>query len=457
MLYFVLSISMMAGILFYIYFKNIALSIIISVLIFIGISVLYFFHDVVTEKIKTIINKIHKNSNHSSNRQKDMNKNEFRYRIVGAIIALVVAIIVLIFLGTAIVNHNLKLDYENNIEKYTENLETYNNALGQYNAQVEAANQYNESGIVPVNVSVSSVQTNDQKIGNEIYYIYKINDQEISNSDTIKISVKTPTTFFSYVEDNAEKYPDRGSVTDQIQLTLEDLMSGYTLKQQMSAHETYGKFAGNTATFETTYKLNIDPNFTTEITVSEPNEPAKPVLVQIKKRELIGNNIPATIVLILMIIAFIVFVTLCWTDMYKSDEREKTKISLKQEYDRGFQDGKNMLKSEIKEHEQNGYDRGYNKGYAIGKKEGKEIGYKKGRKDGYEEGREDGIRIQLSTFEVLDLPDPEEGYIANSTSKKFHRINCKYASDIGEQHAIHFSSRKEAIEAGYKSCGKCKP
>ena len=389
-----------------------------------------------------------------------MNKDKFKRFVVYAVIALVIGIFLIIFAGTAIVNHNLETEYYDNITEYEESLTEYDDAIAQYNNQLQAVEQFNKNGIVPVTVSVSSEQVNSSPIGNEIYFLYKINGKEVSSSDSVQISVKNSTQLYSYVEDNAETYPDRGSATKNVKVSLEELKQGYTTTLRMSAHETNGKFAGNTAIFETTYTLKIDPSFTEGASITKPEEPAKPTLVQIKRRDLIGHNTPATIILILMIIFFAYYVALNWYEMNKTAEREKEKVTLEHEYQKGLEEGKTILKEELKEQKQAEYDRGYKKGYTAGKKEGKEIGYqdgyKKGHRDGYEEGREDGRRDQLSYDEEIDLIEPEEGFIASSKSKTFHRATCSRAT-IDEKNLIHFSSRKEAIEAGYKSCRFCKP
>lgn len=48
-------------------------------------------------------------------------------------------------------------------------------------------------------------------------------------------------------------------------------------------------------------------------------------------------------------------------------------------------------------------------------------------------------------------------YIASSESDKFHKPRCRAAKKIDEANAIYFSSKDEAINAGYVPCGICKP
>ncbi len=74
--------------------------------------------------------------------------------------------------------------------------------------------------------------------------------------------------------------------------------------------------------------------------------------------------------------------------------------------------------------------------------------------------RSDGKSVSFSTEKNADAPTnptaiTEEGYIGNRNSKVFHRPGC--ASLPKEQNRVTFSSRTEAVEAGYTPCGSCKP
>ena len=48
-------------------------------------------------------------------------------------------------------------------------------------------------------------------------------------------------------------------------------------------------------------------------------------------------------------------------------------------------------------------------------------------------------------------------YTGNSNSFKFHSEGCRAEQKIRADHRIHFDTRDEAIDAGYKPCGICKP
>lgn len=135
------------------------------------------------------------------------------------------------------------------------------NALrsSQYEAEQTATENYKKNGTVLVNYTFETHQTNYESIGNELIYTYQINGVDVGNSGTIPISVSggTTTIFSKVVEE--EKIPDVGTDSTSKVFTLDEIKQGYVITNHMSAHETRGRDAGNTATFETTCKLNIDP------------------------------------------------------------------------------------------------------------------------------------------------------------------------------------------------------
>lgn len=71
----------------------------------------------------------------------------------------------------------------------------------------------------------------------------------------------------------------------------------------------------------------------------------------------------------------------------------------------------------------------------------------------YEEEVEASAVVQRS----LPSDDVESLYIGNKNSHVFHRSTCSSASSMSEKNKVAFSSREEAIDAGYKPCGKCNP
>ncbi len=71
----------------------------------------------------------------------------------------------------------------------------------------------------------------------------------------------------------------------------------------------------------------------------------------------------------------------------------------------------------------------------------------------YEEVNEASAVPQRS----LPSEDVESVYVGNKNSHVFHRSTCSSASSMSEKNKVAFSSREEAIEKGYKPCGKCNP
>ena len=71
----------------------------------------------------------------------------------------------------------------------------------------------------------------------------------------------------------------------------------------------------------------------------------------------------------------------------------------------------------------------------------------------YEEENETSMAPQRS----LPFDDVESAYVGNKNSHVFHRSTCSSANSMSEKNKVAFSSRDEAINAGYKPCGKCNP
>lgn len=58
---------------------------------------------------------------------------------------------------------------------------------------------------------------------------------------------------------------------------------------------------------------------------------------------------------------------------------------------------------------------------------------------------------------AIPSDDVESAFVGNKKSHVFHRSTCSFASSMSEKNRVEFSSRDEAIEKGYKPCGKCNP
>lgn len=70
-----------------------------------------------------------------------------------------------------------------------------------------------------------------------------------------------------------------------------------------------------------------------------------------------------------------------------------------------------------------------------------------------EDVSEAGAAMQRS----LPSDDVENALIGNKKSHVFHKSTCSSANSMSEKNKVSFSSREEAIENGYKPCGKCNP
>jgi len=74
------------------------------------------------------------------------------------------------------------------------------------------------------------------------------------------------------------------------------------------------------------------------------------------------------------------------------------------------------------------------------------------------EARENGLGLWAT---ASPSPSPSQttaaNYIGNSNTKVFHRPTCRYVSQIAPEHIVYFSTREEAISAGYRPCKVCNP
>lgn len=63
-----------------------------------------------------------------------------------------------------------------------------------------------------------------------------------------------------------------------------------------------------------------------------------------------------------------------------------------------------------------------------------------------------------SETETYSPPPPAaHNYVGNSNSKKFHFPSCSSVPTISPEHVVYFTTRDEAISAGYVPCKKCNP
>ncbi len=74
----------------------------------------------------------------------------------------------------------------------------------------------------------------------------------------------------------------------------------------------------------------------------------------------------------------------------------------------------------------------------------------------YDEEENEETASSLPT-RSLPTDNTEVAYIGNKNSHVFHRGTCNSVRDMSEKNKIEFFSRDEAIEKGYKPCGRCNP
>lgn len=65
------------------------------------------------------------------------------------------------------------------------------------------------------------------------------------------------------------------------------------------------------------------------------------------------------------------------------------------------------------------------------------------------------LNIIVSVFLSIAAPALATDYLCNPRSMKFHYYGCRTIKH--PENFIPMSSREEAINAGYKPCGVCKP
>lgn len=73
------------------------------------------------------------------------------------------------------------------------------------------------------------------------------------------------------------------------------------------------------------------------------------------------------------------------------------------------------------------------------------------------DGSGNTVTISITVPEVYAAASSETAYIGNMNTKKFHRFNCASVNDINANNKISLSSREEAVDEGYKPCGRCDP
>ena len=65
--------------------------------------------------------------------------------------------------------------------------------------------------------------------------------------------------------------------------------------------------------------------------------------------------------------------------------------------------------------------------------------------------------VSLSILLLLSASALASSYLGNTQSMKFHYYDCRTIKAPEQAHFIEFESREDAIAAGYKPCGVCRP
>lgn len=76
--------------------------------------------------------------------------------------------------------------------------------------------------------------------------------------------------------------------------------------------------------------------------------------------------------------------------------------------------------------------------------------FRKLEREARENGR--GLWAEGEEAEIKEVK-----YIGSKNSSVFHRPSCKWAGMISEKNKVGFSSREEAVNAGYRPCQVCRP
>ena len=69
-----------------------------------------------------------------------------------------------------------------------------------------------------------------------------------------------------------------------------------------------------------------------------------------------------------------------------------------------------------------------------------------------------GYRTESSTITSDDTSSTYQGnFVANTSTKKFHKSSCHYAQNLDKNKALVTTNRDELSNAGYLPCKVCNP
>lgn len=177
--------------------------------------------------------------------------------------------------------------YSLDLQKYNKAFSDYEDSLHDYYDDVVNACGISSSGSLLVDVTISTEKTNTEHIGNEISYKYEINSQSVHNGGQAYIYLFNKNTIFSEIRDDDPSSDDVGDANDELIFSPSQLNNGTSVAQNVSVHESYGRDAGNTATYSVVFTIKLHNRINTQSIGKEPvypqiAKPAKPELSQDK-------------------------------------------------------------------------------------------------------------------------------------------------------------------------------
>lgn len=307
-----------------------------------------------------------------------MSKRNFAIKLLITAGIFLLIVICIVYYGTENANDILSDEYDHQLSKYEDDYIQYENKLDEYNHKKELIGQYKKDSKVPVVVSVTTSQINDESIGNEIEYSYKINGNSVVSGETIEIPISSPVEFEARVEEH-EAIPDIGESSSTEKITLKDLKKGFKVTQEESATETRGRDAGNTAVFKTEFSLGLADDAISEEDLAKPEEnlempvePVKPEIKQIDYSDIFSESQKArvyfliTAILYTLITSYFVFSFIYKTKYGKIEEKL-------------YADYEWELEQKLQEEKDKCYKEGFDSGFKKGKRTSYVEGYKSAR------------------------------------------------------------------------------
>ncbi|WP_312647525.1 stalk domain-containing protein [Aminipila sp.] len=64
---------------------------------------------------------------------------------------------------------------------------------------------------------------------------------------------------------------------------------------------------------------------------------------------------------------------------------------------------------------------------------------------------------QVNNNNTTSVTQAEATYVGNSSTKKYHKLDCRYADSIKAENVVYFKTKTDATTAGYEPCKVCKP